>query len=403
MSACPPFFFEGPIPASKSVLIRWLVVASHGGPLRIDGDSRCDDVVAARAALAALDRGGVADVGEGAFGFRSLALRAARRPGVHRFRLGERLSERPHGPLLALLRALGVRADVRGREWRLEGDGWKVPETPLEVDGAVSSQFASALLVNGWNLPAPLTFCAPLAVSEGYFALTRRQVAAVGLDAAPVAGSTWRIPAGRSVRAATVRAEPDMSSAFAVAALAAVAGEARLVGLSDRSLAESGQPDRVFPELLRRLGAPVVVDGAGTTVRQAARLEPLDVDLGGAPDLFPVLAALVACAPGPSRLFGAPQLRAKESDRIAAVARLLRGAGVVCDELPDGLVVHGRSPAERPSLPPGPPVDPERDHRLVMAAAVLKAAGLPIEIAGIPVVAKSFPEFADLLARSALA
>jgi 3-phosphoshikimate 1-carboxyvinyltransferase len=54
-----------------------------------------------------------------------------------------------------------------------------------------------------------------------------------------------------------------------------------------------------------------------TTVRQAAGWAPLDVDLGVAPDLFPVLAALIACAPGSSRLFGAPQLRAKPSDRMA--------------------------------------------------------------------------------------
>lgn len=395
-----PFAFDGSIPASKSVLIRWLVIASYGGPLAIDGDSQCDDVRVAKAALAAIAERRPVDAGEGAFGFRALVLRASRLPGRHRFDLGHRLAERPHGPLLALLDALGVSVAVDGTRWTLSGEGWRRPKTPVVVDGSFSSQFASALVVNGWDLPEPLPFEARLPVSEGYFDLTRRQVASLGLELESPGEGLWRIPAGRSVPAGTVVAEPDMSSAFAVAALAAVAGEARLVGLSSDVLAASRQPDRLFPELLRRYGTPVKSDGSGLFVGRAEHPTPLDVDLGGAPDLFPVLAALVALAPGPSRLYGAPQLRAKESDRIAAVQSLLARAGIASEALPDGLVVHGQRAQNLPRQPFR--FDPDRDHRLVMAAAVLRAAGLPIEIAGTPVVAKSFPEFAALLERSAL-
>lgn len=389
-----PFVFEGTIPASKSVLLRWLVVASYGGPLTIVGDSRCDDVRVARRALAALEENRPLDLGEGAFGFRAIALRASRRPGTHVLQLGARLAQRPHGPLVSLLRALGVQVTVEDRTWRLVSVGWRIPASALAVDGSFSSQFASALAVNGWDLPAPLLFRAPTPVSEGYFALTRAQLASVGLGL-EAAGDGWRIPAAVSVPRAVVHAEPDMSSAFAVAALAAVAGRAKLLGLTEHALIHSRQPDRRFPALLRRLGARVGADTQGLLVEQSGPIVPLDENLGDAPDLFPVLAALLALAPGRSCLFGAPQLRAKESDRIAAVAKLLAGVGVRTEPRDDGLVLHGQMPALLPRRPFV--ADPDQDHRLVMAAAVLRAAGLPIEIAGTPVVAKSFPEFADLI------
>lgn len=390
-----PFFFEGPVPASKSVLIRWLVVASYGGPLVIDGDSACDDVRVAREGLAALSEGRPVDAGEGAFGFRALVARASRMPGTHVFRPSPRLAERPHGPLVQALAALGVTVTVDGPEWRVEGSGWQVPDHPIRVDGSFSSQFASALAVNGWDLPKPLVFRAPQPVSEGYFALTRRTLAEVDLVLEPMATDTWRIPGGRSVPARRVLAEPDMSSAFAVAALAAAGGRARLVGISAAVLEQSSQPDRRFPELLRRYGAGVALGPRSLDVTAAETPRPLDAHLGDAPDLFPVLAALVATAPGTSRLHGAPHLRAKESDRIAAVRELLATVGVRSEPLADGLVVHGRPAAELRGK--AVRFDAGTDHRLVMAAAVLKARGLSIEIAGIPVVAKSFPEFARLL------
>ena len=394
MTERAPFRFEGTIPASKSVMIRWLITASYGGALTIDGDSNCDDVRIAKAALVALRAGQPIEVGDGAFGFRALVARASRLPGTHVFQLGHRLAERPHRPLLEMLADLAVDVAVDGTVWRVSSRGWQLPKAPLFVDGSFSSQFASALAVNGWDLPAPLVFHAPSPVSGGYFALTRRQLGSVGLTVEPLGDDRWRLPAGVAVPVASVAAEPDMSSAFAVAALAAVAGEAHLQGLGAAVLEQSEQPDRCFPELLRRYGAAVTVGTEGLRVRRADAPTAFDVDLRGAPDLFPVLAALLAVAPGRSRLFGAPQLRAKESDRIAAVAALLRGVGIASEPQDDGLVVYGQRPvaAGEAFL-----FDPGRDHRLVMAAAVLKRAGLSIEIAGTAVVAKSFPEFAPLI------
>ena len=102
-----------------------------------------------------------------------------------------------------------------------------------------------------------------------------------------------------------------------------------------------------------------------------------------------MLAALCALAEGDSELYGAPQLVHKESDRIARTAELLRVTGRTLTPLEDGLRVGGvlQKTRERSVF------NPDRDHRLAMAAGVLKLAGIPIHIENPEVVNKSFAGF----------
>jgi 3-phosphoshikimate 1-carboxyvinyltransferase len=89
------------------------------------------------------------------------------------------------------------------------------------------------------------------------------------------------------------------------------------------------------------------------------------------------------------------ELRVKESDRIAALARELGRAGVLVEERPDGLVIDGL--AGRPAR--GGTVKPEHDHRIAMAGAVLGLSAETGEETLIPAedIATSFPSFATTL------
>jgi 3-phosphoshikimate 1-carboxyvinyltransferase len=92
----------------------------------------------------------------------------------------------------------------------------------------------------------------------------------------------------------------------------------------------------------------------------------------------PILCVAAACAEGTTTITGAAELRVKESDRIAAMARQLRARGIAVDELADGLVVEGR-PRGRPGSPlplRGGVAHSGGDHRVAMAMAV---AGLVAE------------------------
>jgi 3-phosphoshikimate 1-carboxyvinyltransferase len=109
-------------------------------------------------------------------------------------------------------------------------------------------------------------------------------------------------------------------------------------------------------------------------------------------DELPVLAAIAPYTRGGIRIRDARELRVKESDRIALVARNLRAMGAQVEEFEDGLDVPGGQQLH------GGVVDSDGDHRIAMAFAVaaLRAEGDTL-IVGADAAAVSFPEFYQLL------
>jgi 3-phosphoshikimate 1-carboxyvinyltransferase len=115
------------------------------------------------------------------------------------------------------------------------------------------------------------------------------------------------------------------------------------------------------------------------------RLVPLAIDE------FPALFVAAACAEGETLVTGAEELRVKESDRIAAMARGFEVLGVRHEVLPDGMRIHGGEPFG------GGTIDSRGDHRIAMAFAMASLrASAPIEILDTANVATSFPGFAPL-------
>jgi 3-phosphoshikimate 1-carboxyvinyltransferase len=113
-------------------------------------------------------------------------------------------------------------------------------------------------------------------------------------------------------------------------------------------------------------------------------------------DELPVLAAIAPYTSGGIRIRGARELRVKESDRIALVAKNLRAMGAEVEEFEDGLDVPGGQTLH------GATIDAGGDHRIAMAfsVAALRAEGESL-IQGAESAAISFPEFFDLLDRVA--
>jgi len=159
-------------------------------------------------------------------------------------------------------------------------------------------------------------------------------------------------------------------------------------------------PTRIgFIDTLREMGAKVQfedqAESAGdlvaTVVARKSSLSDCSVGRERIPsmiDELPLLACVAAAAGRTLEVRGAHELRVKESDRIAVVARNLRALGADVDEFDDGFVVRGgrKSLAGR--------VITEGDHRIAMAFGVL--AALPrtsIEIDDPHCVSVSYPEF----------
>lgn len=399
-----PFRFLGPLPPSKSILIRYLLLRGYAPQLALPPLSDCADVrvmQAAMSGLAAAPAGSqtviAIDCGEAGLVLRLLLAYAARRGGRFLLHGSSRLLARPHTPLLQALRELGseISLDESGAALRLHSaQGFVPPRRSLSLVGGSSSQFASALLLNAWQLPFALDLdLGDEPVSAGYLGMSLHIAAQLGMHIDCQAGGRLHIAAGQVLQPQPLLAEADVSSALAVAALAAVAGQAHITNFPRHSL----QPDAGFVALLAKMGIPLRLADDGLHVGAVAPLElrPLCEDVGGCPDVVPVLAVLCGLAAGESTLYGAPHLRGKESDRIAETAALLRLLGREVSERDDGLRIAGQpiSAADRERRVA---FDAGRDHRLVMAAAVARWAGFAIEIHGQQAVDKSFPEFRQI-------
>jgi len=193
----------------------------------------------------------------------------------------------------------------------------------------------------------------------------------------------------------------DVSSAAFLASAAVLVPNSRVtvrrVGLN---------PTRTgLYEVLRDMGGAVVLEPRGEEMGEpvgdihASASSLQGGHLGGelvtrTIDEVPILCALAARARGTTTIADAAELRVKESDRIATMARVLRAFGVECEEKRDGMVIEG--------VPDKPlkvaDVSSEGDHRIAMASAVLAlSAQGPCRVREADNIATSFPRFVGTL------
>lgn len=379
------FRFDGEIPGSKSVFNRALIVQSYFPPMQLQGFAECDDVRFMREGLHALGRDSHLDCGEGGTTFRFMALRASRISGVHHLQATERLLQRPQSGLLDLLAQVGAKAQVLGRELIISTAGWKAFSEPLKVNTTESSQYASALILNAWDLPFDLKFqLVGTKVSESYFQLTVEMLQHMGMHIVQD-GSTYLIPAGQKIQNLQYRVESDLSSSFTMAAAGALAGQSVLANFPF----QSAQPDKVFIDILKKMGTSIEKSGSSLVVSKK-NLKGVSWDLGQSPDLFPVLAVVCSWAEGTSDLFGAPHLVSKESNRIQKIADLFDLIGISYKKKSDGMVIHGNP---QQALLTSGIFNPDQDHRMVMAATLMKLMGHQFTVEHPEAINKSFPEF----------
>lgn len=301
------------------------------------------------------------------------------------------LRGRPNGRLLDALASLGVRCS--------SADG-KAPLTvrgPLR-SGAVtfppgtSSQFASALLLSLPFVAGSSTVdLQPPVSSAPYLDVTLELASAFGLHIGREEhpGRRFHVPGRQQAKATSHAVSGDWSgAAFPLVAAAITGGRVTVQGVR----ADSPQGDRAITDFLRAFGAKVTVAADSVTAEGGALASPGTVDVRATPDLFPALCVLAACSRGTTTFTGGAALRAKESDRITAMADGLRRMGIACDERPDGIAVTGGRLR-------GASVASLGDHRIHMAFAVAGLAAEGTTLVDDPACAAvSYPGFHDAMA-----
>ncbi len=328
------------------------------------------------------------DCGDSGTAIRFLSLRASREKGMHQLIGSKRLMSRPMSEITFILTQLGVACQTSEAGIVVRSEGWKKPMAAIQVKRDHSSQFASSLLLNSWNLPFPVEFrMSGSHVSESYFQMSVDFALKLGMNIDKNKDS-WTVPPEQKLELDHYDVEPDYSSMFAIAAAAALYGTAEFTNVGTESL----QPDFHFFKILKDLGVRIERAAGVVTVKKSP-LRGGKFSLTSQPDLFPVLAVLCAFADGRSALVEAPQLIHKESNRLAKTHELLKKAGVGFTKLEHGLEIEGNSSFK----PHVFEFDSDNDHRMAMAAGLLKKSMPDIKILRPESVAKSFPGFWNIL------
>ena len=270
----------------------------------------------------------------------------------------ESIRKRPMGPLLDALKGCGVGCGSVDGKAPITIKGPVMGDT-IRIDGGMSSQFVSSMLMMAPLVGRPIDIILEgKLVSKPYIEITLSMMKTFGItvqrtsegfhiDPQPYIPCDFRVPSDFS------------SSAFPLTA-GGLSGKVSVDGLD----MNDPQGDKKIVEILREAGCTITEEGGIITCTSNGRPKAYDVDLSDIPDLFPIVAVLMSTADGTSRLYGAPQLRFKESDRIASVERMLRTLGADIEGTDDGCVIKGV-----PRLKGGR-IEHLGDHRLFMAAAV---------------------------------
>lgn len=334
------------------------------------------------------------DCGESGLCIRMFSPIAAVFEGQTQLRAQGSLRSRPVGMISAPLIELGAACETAAGLPPVTLRG-PLRGGRARVDGRESSQFLTGLLI---ALPLAgqdsLLEVEGLA-SRGYVDLTLGTMRAFGVEAQRDAEFTsFRIPGGQSYKPAAFAVEGDWSGAAFLLVAAAIAARGAPLGVEGLDPA-SAQPDRAILDALRAAGAALELEPGRLAVGRG-RLEPFKFDAGDCPDLFPPLVVLAAACGGESRIRGARRLRAKESDRAAALCEEFAALGLVVDVDGDLMVVQGGARLA------GGKIDSRGDHRMAMAAAVASLlCDHPVEISGSDCVSKSWPDFFENLASIA--
>lgn len=338
-------------------------------------------------------------LGNAGTAFRPLTAALALSHGEYRLSGVPRMHERPIGDLVDALRQLGADIAYLGAEGypplavksaQIKASG------RVQVRGNVSSQFLTALLM-----------AAPLArqdvtievvgelISKPYIEITLNLMRRFGVEVERQGWQAFTLRAGQTYRSpGVIHVEGDASSAsYFLAAGAIGQGPVRVEGVGKASI----QGDVRFAEALEQMGAEVSMGDNWIEARapQSGKLKALDLDCNHIPDAAMTLAVAALFADGTTTLRNIASWRVKETDRIAAMATELRKVGATVEEGPDSIRV---TPPAASHLVPHASIDTYDDHRMAMCFSLVALGGVPVRINDPKCVAKTFPDYFNVLA-----
>jgi len=346
----------------------------------------------------------IVDIGAAGTSMRFLTAFFASQEGAEVVMTGsERMKQRPIALLVDALRTLGAQIDYVGAEGfpPLRIHGRKLEGGALTIDGSVSSQYISALLMIAPTMSKGLALTlSGHTTSVPYIEMT------LGMLRQFCITSTWDhltqviSIAPQPYKAQQYHVESDWSAAsywYEIASLTArnLSNAISLEGLHTQSL----QGDAAIANYFEALGIRTTYRDDAVTLESSdiptEAPTPLEMDLTSQPDLAQTLIVTCCALNVPFRITGLHTLRIKETDRVAALETELKKLGYVITDQEFNGSVEMQWDGTRREAEADPVIATYKDHRMAMAFApmslVLPSRSILIDDPG--VVSKSYPNY----------
>ncbi|MBE0521094.1 MAG: 3-phosphoshikimate 1-carboxyvinyltransferase [Candidatus Methanoperedenaceae archaeon] len=297
----------------------------------------------------------------------------------------ESIRRRPNTPLLNALNELGAEAfSTRNNGMAPIVVRGKIMGGKIYIDGSISSQFISALLITCPFAKNETTIRIKGDLkSKPYVEITLDMMKKAGAEITDT-GTSYTIEPGQNLNLKSYRVPGDFSSASFIIAAGALCGDVTV-----KDMFPSGQGDSALVGILGKMGADISWNQKKGEVKVSkSKLQGITVDVGKTPDLVPILAVLGAAAEGTMVIKNAEHVRYKETDRLHAMAVELKKMGVDITEEKDMLVIKGGKMN-------GAKVHGWNDHRVVMSLAVAGMVAGKTTVDTVESVGISYPGFFD--------
>lgn len=376
------------LPSSKSIANRLLIAQSLATKkFEIKHLSKAEDTKILKEALK--EKKEEVNVGMAGTAYRFLTAYYSITPGIRTLTGAERMLERPIHILVEILQQLGAEISYCEKKGfpPLKIKGQQLKGNTIRVDGSVSSQYISALLLIVPYLGSLELHLTNRIVSLPYIDMTINLMNRLGITIKRNK-HIIEVQKGDYFTNESIKVEKDWSSAAFFYQLVSLAKlEIKIPELSLTSV----QGDVSCAEIFSRLGVDTE-ERAGSLHLKPAQIENTEevtFDLTNTPDLIPSVAVTVSSLIQKTTIKGVSTLRIKECDRVNALKNELSKLGASLEEIEeDSIVILKRKGGAKV-----PVFETYNDHRMAMCLAPLALVYDSIQIDSLEVVKKSFPNF----------
>ena len=382
------------LPSSKSISNRALIInALSYRPYPLLNLSDSDDTKVLEAALNSNNN--KFDIGHAGTAMRFLTAYLAKIVGEWEVTGSERMQQRPISILVDALKSLCAQIEYTKNEGfpPLKIFGSHLTGKTIELDGSVSSQYISALLLIAPTIENGLTIKLKGEItSRSYIELTLKLMAKFGIEYHWEGNEITVHEQNYFARDFTVESDWSGASYWYEILSLCDSGEILLKNLQLESL----QGDANIAGWFTQFGviSTQKTDGVMLTKNEDVSPEKLVHNFIENPDVAQTLACLCVAKKIPFHFSGLKTLKIKETDRISALQNELAKFGAVLTE-----PVHGElfwdGKINMAILSEIPLIETYHDHRMALAFAPMALAGFPVKINDPMVITKSYPGFWD--------